>query len=64
MITKQEAINNILESGAKYIKTSVSNESCATAIAIRDIEAIDDDIFDSQEFWFEECSTGLDEEDY
>ena len=61
MKTKQEIINEILESGAAYVKTSVSNESCAASIAIRDIEGIDDL---PAEFEWLECSTGLDEEDY
>ena len=58
---KQEIINGILESGAKYVKTSVSNESCAVAIAIRDIE---DSAYLPSDFEWTECSTGLDEEDY
>ena len=61
MKTKQEIINEILESGAKYVKTSVSNESCAVAIAIMDIEVIDGLPID---FEWSECSTGLDEDDY
>jgi len=61
MKTKQEIINEILESGAKYAKTSISNESCAIAIAIRDIE--DADCLPDGFEWTE-CSTGLDEEDY
>ena len=61
MTTKKEIINDILESGAKYVKTSVSNEACAVAIAIRDIEGVDDL---PQDFEWTECSTGLDEEDY
>ena len=60
-IGKQEIINGILESGAKYVKTSVSNESCAVAIAIRDIE---DSAYLPSDFEWTECSTGLDEEDY
>lgn len=61
MKTKQIIIDEILESGAKYVKTSISNESCAIAIAIRDIE--DADYF-PEDFEWTECSTGLDEEDY
>jgi len=61
MKTKQVIINEILESGAKYVKTSISNESCATAIAIRDIE--DADCF-TDDFEWTECATGLDEDDY
>jgi hypothetical protein len=65
MKTKEEIINEILESGAVYVKTSISTQSCATSIAIRDIE--DADHFNEQfgeNFWWEEQSTGLDEEDY
>jgi hypothetical protein len=61
MTTKQEIIDDILESGAKYVKTSISNEPCATAIAIRDIQDVDD-LPDN--FEWDECSTGLDEDDY
>ena len=61
MKTKQEIINEILESGAKYVRTSVSNEACASAIAIRDIEGVDDL---PNDFEWVECSTGLNEEDY
>lgn len=61
MKTKQEIINEILESGAVYVKTSVSPESCAVAIAIRDIEDVDDLPVN---FEWEICSIGLDEEDY
>ncbi len=61
MKTKQEIINEILESDAKYVKTSISNESCAIAIAIRDIEDID---CLPDNFEWSECATGLDEEDY
>lgn len=60
-MNKQEIINEILESGAKYVKTSVSNESCAVSIAIRDIEGVDEL---QSDFEWTECSTGLDEEDY
>ena len=61
MKTKQMIIDEILDSGAAYVKTSISTEACATAIAIRDIE----DIGDLPEgFEWVECSTGLDEEDY
>jgi len=61
MKTKQEIINEILESGAVYVKTSISRESCAVAIAIRDIEDIDSMPID---FEWSECSTGLNEDDY
>lgn len=61
MKTKQDIINEILESDAKYVKTSISNESCATAIAIRDIEDID---YLPVSFEWTECATGLDEADY
>lgn len=61
MKTKQEVINEILESGAAYVRTSVSNEACAVSIAIRDIENID---YLPEGFEWVECSTGLDEEDY
>ena len=61
MKTKQMIIDEILESGAKYVKTSVSTEACATAIAIRDIDCID---YLPSDFEWTECSTGLDEEDY
>ena len=59
--TKEEIINEILESDARYIKTSISSESCAVSIAIQDIRDVDglpDD------FYWQECSTGLDEGDY
>ena len=59
--TKQLIIDVILDSGAKYVKTSISNESCAISIAIRDIENIDDL---PDDFVWSECSTGLDEDDY
>ena len=60
-LTKAQVIKEILESGAKYVVTSVSNEACAVEIAVRDIECSDDlpDDFD----WSERL-TGLDEEDY
>ena len=61
MGTKQEIIYEILESGAKYVKTSISREPCAISIAIRDIE--DADHLPS-DFEWTECSTGLDEGDY
>ncbi len=61
MKTKQEIINDILESGAVYVKTSISLESCAVAIAIRDIKDID--AFPVNFKW-KICSTGLDEDDY
>ena len=61
MKTKQEIIKQILESGAVYVKTTVSNESCAVSVAIRDIENIDDL---PEGFEWVQCSTGLNEEDY
>lgn len=61
MKTKQEAINEILESGAEYVITTVSNEACAVSIAIRDIENIDDL---PEDFEWVECLIGLDEKDY
>jgi hypothetical protein len=61
MKTKQEFIDAILESGAKYVETSISTESCATAIAIRDIECAE---YFPDGFEWSECSTGLDENDY
>ena len=61
MKTKQEIITEILESGAQYVKTSVSRESCAITIAIRDIEDIDNL---PENFKWTECTTGLDEDDY
>ncbi|MGO3422672.1 MAG: hypothetical protein ACTIMZ_09460 [Pseudoalteromonas distincta] len=60
-LTKEQVINEILESGAKYVVTSVSNESCAVHIAVRDIEDIDEL---PANFEWSERSTGLDEEDY
>jgi len=59
--TKQEIIKYILESNAKYVKTTISNEACAVSIAVRDIENID---YLPENFEWSECSTGLDEEDY
>jgi len=61
MKTKQEIINEILESGARYIKTSISIESCANVIAIRDIKDIDSL---PDDFEWTKCSIGLDEDDY
>jgi hypothetical protein len=61
MKTKQEIIDDILESGANYIKTSISSESCAVAIAIRDIQGTD---HLPDDFEWVECSAGLNEEDY
>lgn len=61
MKTKQQLIKEILQSGAKYIATSVSNESCAIDIAIEDLKNIDDIPLD---FWWEERPTGLNKEDY
>lgn len=60
---KQELIAEILESGARYVSTSISLEPCAVAIAIQDIEDSDAD-FKAMDFWWEERSTGLDESDY
>ena len=60
-LKKQEIIDSILKSGAKYVSTSISNESCAVSIAIRDIEGVDDL---PENFEWVERSTGLDEEDY
>lgn len=59
--SKKQIINEILESAARYVKTSISTESCAVSIAIRDIE--DADCLPDNFEW-EECSVGLDEEDY
>jgi hypothetical protein len=61
MKTKQEIINEILESDAQYVKTSISTESCAVAIAIRDIQDIDNL---PANFEWTRCSAGLDEDDY
>lgn len=61
MKTKQEFIDEILGSGAAYVKTSISKEACAVSIAIRDIDCID---YLPSDFEWVECSTGLDEEDY
>jgi hypothetical protein len=61
LISKNEIINEILESGAKYVKTSVSNEACAVDIAIRDIECIDDL---PNNLWWSCESYGLNEDDY
>lgn len=58
---KKKVINEIIESGAKYVVTSVSREPCAVAIAIQDIEGVDD--FPCNFEW-RECSTGLNECDY
>ena len=58
---KKQIINDILESGARYVKTSISTESCAIAIAIRDIEDAD---YVPYDFEWEAQSTGLNEEDY
>jgi len=59
--TKQKIIDEIVNSGAKHVRTAVSVESCAVEIAIRDIEDID---CLPDNFWWKEMSTGLDEEDY
>ncbi len=61
MKTKQEIIDDILESGARYITTSISAESCAVSIAIRDIKNAD---CLPSDFEWNEHSIGLDEEDY
>lgn len=60
-LNKQQVINEILESGAKYVVTSISNEPCAVSIAIRDIECMD---YLYDDFEWSECTTGLDEADY
>ncbi len=60
-LTKEQVINEILESGAKYVVTSISNESCAVEIAVRDINGADELPVD---FEWSERSTGLDEEGY
>ena len=61
MTTKQDIINEILESGAKYVKTTISIEPCAVSIAIRDIEDVD---YMPSDFVWDERPTGLDEDDY
>lgn len=63
MKTKQEIIYEILESGAKYVKTTISPESCAIEIAIRDIEGVDDREITEEFEWIEQ-TIGLDEDDY
>ena len=63
MKNKQEIIDEILESGAKYVSTTISPESCAVSIAIRDIEDVDDFLI-TEEFEWTEHSIGLDEDDY
>lgn len=57
MKTKQEIIKEIKRSGAEYVKSSVSPESCLTHIAIKDIENIDDCLFEEigEDFWWIEC---------
>ncbi len=60
MKSKHDIISEILESGAKYVTTTISPESCAVSIAIRDIENVDDHIFKSQRCEWSKCSTGLD----
>ena len=62
MKTKQEIINEILESNAKYVRTKFSLEPCAVSIAIHDIECSDVPL--ENDFWWEKCAIGLDEEDY
>ncbi|MAF42816.1 MAG: hypothetical protein CMI54_01425 [Parcubacteria group bacterium] len=59
--TIKQIIEDIKGSGAKYVKTSVSNEACAVSIAINDIECLDEL---PNDFWWRECSVGLDVEDY
>lgn len=61
MKTKQNIIDDILDSGANYVKTTVSNEACAVSIAVRDIENID---YLPDDFEWCACADGLDEEDY
>ncbi len=61
MKTKQEIINEILESGVKYVKTTFSREACAVSIAISDIQNDDRTL---EGFEWSECSTGLNEDDY
>ena len=63
MKTKQQIIDEILESGARYVTTSISTESCAISIAIRDIESVDERLITEDFYWCEK-STGLNEEDY
>jgi len=58
---KSKMIDEILESGAKYVKTSISSESCAVSIAVADIECVD---YLPDNFEWSKCSVGLDEEDY
>lgn len=63
--TKEEAIEELLESGSAYVRTNISQEACAVEIAINDIKGVDDRLYnEKQPFWFEACSTGLDWEDY
>ena len=63
MKTKQDIINEILDSGAKYVSTTISPESCAVSIAIRDIEDVDDSLI-TEDFEWVERSIGLNESDY
>ena len=63
MKTKQDIINEILDSGAKYVSTTISPESCAVSIAIRDIEGVDDSLI-TEDFEWVERSIGLNESDY
>ena len=54
-------IKDILNSGAKYVQTTISREACAVTIAIKDIKDADDFPAD---FEWTECAIGLDVEDY
>ena len=63
MKTKQEIIDEIEESGAKYVSTTISPEPCAVAIAVRDIELVDD-LLITEDFEWTGHSIGLDEGDY
>ena len=58
---KEMHIEAILSSGAKYVQTTISNEACAVAIAIKDIE--DAESFPA-DFEWNECAIGLDVDDY
>lgn len=60
-MNKQLIISEILKSGAKYVKTSISYESCSIDIAIRDINGVDDL---PENFQWEEQTTGLNDGDY
>lgn len=63
MKTKQEVINKILKSGAKYVKTSISIEPCSVSIAVNDIENADDCMI-TNDFYWTECAIGLGDGDY